>query len=155
MRYLLYAVAILTMVPAAAAQSPGPASAEHDRGWVTVDFGTGFPSGYNVTANLGRKRVFQVGHHLGSGFLTTVRAVNVGFGHSWVSRWSRVAGFAGPAVSWGYGSSGFTTIGALANAQVIVTPVREIGIGVTIWGNLNAEQSVGGLGVMVVFEGNK
>jgi hypothetical protein len=166
MRYLLYTVAFLTIVPAAIAQNPGSASLEHDRGWVTLGLGLGYPSDLSkvATVNLGRKRAFQVGYHVGSGSSHSVRVVNVGLGHSLVGRWSRIAGFVGPAVSWGFagpgasgsdGSGHFTTIGASANAQVIFTPVKEIGIGATLWGNLNSERNVGGLGMVLVFEGNK
>lgn len=151
MRYLLYTIAFLTLAPAASAQSPGPASPQHDRGWVTVNRTA-------ATANFGRTRALQVGYHVATAesvFPITVRAVNVGLGYSWVSRWSRLAGFVGPAISWGDPRNDFTTIGALANAQVIFTPVPELGIGVTLWGNLNPEQRVGGLGWVFVFEGNK
>ena len=164
MRYLLYTVAFLTLAPAATAQSPGPASQEHDIGWVTLDYCfAGYRGDLGATANLGQKRAYQVGYHVKSDAISgfTVRSVNVGLGRSLVGRWGRLAGFAGPAVSWGFdlrrsdGSGRFTTIGALANAQVIFTPVKEIGIGATFWGNLNSERSVGGLGVVLVFEGNK
>ena len=170
MRYLLYTVAFLTIVPAAIAQSPGPASLEHDRGWVTLGLGLGYPSDLSkiATVNLGRKRAFQAGYHVGSGSLHYVRVVNVGIGHSLVGRWSRIAGFVGPAVSWGFvgprvvpngqGSDrlGYiTTFGASATAQFIFTPVKEIGIGATFWGNLNPLRSVGGFGLVLVFEGNK
>lgn len=157
MRYLLSTFAFLLMIPAAAAQNPGPASPGNDKGWFTVGLGTGYASDRSkvVTANLGRQRVFQMGYHVGSDDLTSVRAVNLGLGHSWVGRWSRLAGFVGPAVSWSGGIDEFTTIGALANAQIIFTPIPEIGMGATFWGNLNREQSVGGLGVVLVFEGNK
>ena len=166
MRNLLYALAFLTMAPAAEAQSPGPASRHHDRGWVTLGFGPGSLSSYNATANLGRERAYQVGYHVGSDGIAgyTVRVVNVGLGHSFVGRWGRLAGFVGPAVSWGFveqslsrsdGSRRFATFGGSANAQVIFTPIKEIGIGATFWGNLNSTRSVGGVGVVLVFEGNK
>ena len=157
MRTLLYLVAFLTIVPAAAAQNIGPASPENDRGWFTIGPGTGYASDLSkvATVNVGSKRVFQLGYHAGSDDLTWVRSVNVGLGHSWVNRWTRLAGSVGPALSWSGGHNEFTTIGVVADAQIIFTPVPEIGVGATLWGNLNREQSIGALGFVLVFEGNK
>lgn len=166
MRYLICTVAFLAITSPAVAQSPGQAAQESDRGWVTLGFCNATSTDLGATANLGRTRAYQVGYHVSSDAVAgyTVRAVNASVGHSWVGRWSRVAGFVGPALSWGYdvhsatpgdGNARFTTVGAVANAQIIFTPVKELGIGTTFWGNLNSERSVGGVGVVLVFEGNK
>lgn len=166
MRYLLFTVAFLALASAATAQSLKPASSEYDKGWVTLGICTVNSTDLGATVNLGRKRAWQAGYHVSSDVISgfNVRAVNAGIGHSLVGRWSRLAGFVGPALSWGFdltsdsrgdGSGRFTTIGALANAQVIFTPVKEIGIGATFWGNLNSVRSVGGVGLVLVFEGNK
>ena len=70
-RYLLNTLVFLTMAPAATAQSPGPASQEHDRGWVSLGF-CNYSSELGATANLGRKRAYQVGYHVRSDALVAI-----------------------------------------------------------------------------------
>jgi hypothetical protein len=90
---------------------------------------------------LGRKRNVQLGYHAVGSF-ANMRAVNFGVGRFVVGRIGRLAAAAGPAVVWWDGGDPFTTAGAVASMQVILVPVKEIGLDIELWGNLNPERSV-------------
>ena len=168
MRFLFNLLALLALAPFASAQSglPGPASADRDGGWFTLGYGTAGPGRLSgtVTANFGRERVWQVGlHAVDRGLLApavpTANALHVGYGLSGVDRFSRVALTIGPAVVWGVADpetdTRYVTGGVLANAQFIVTPLKEFGLGVDLFVNLNPEVPVLGAALTFALEGNK
>ena len=170
MRLFLFALALalLALPPAASAQveGPGPSSPERDGGWFTFGVGTAGPRGVAgaVTANFGRERIWQVGlHATESGIFApavpTSNALHLGYGFSGVDRYSRVALTLGPAVVWGVSDpetdARYVTAGVVANAQFIVTPLREFGVGVDVFMNLNPEVPALGAALTFAFEGNK
>ena len=168
MRFLLLALALLSISSTASAQvdGPGPASPEHDWGWFAFGFGgsvLGRATGA-VTANFGRERIVQAGlHGVGSGLFApavpSANAAHISYGFSGVDRFSRVAFTLGPAVVWGISDTEtdtrYVTGGVVANAQFMVTPLKEFGLGVDVFVNLNPEVPALGAAVTFAFEGNK
>ena len=168
MRFLLLALALLSIPSAASAQvdGPGPASPEHDWGWSTFGVGTAGSRGMAVaaTANFGRERIWQAGLHatdrgLFAPAVPTSNALHLGYGFSDVDRFSRVAFTLGPAVVWGISDTEtdtrYVTGGVVANAQFMVTPLKEFGLGVDVFMNLNPEVPALGAALTFAFEGNK
>lgn len=160
----LAALALLLVAsPVVAQPAPtiGPASPERDRGWVAFGLGLGQPYGLAgaVTASFGRERVIQAGYHVNGGFFSgSTNAVHVGGGLSRVGRWDRLAVAAGPAFVWGRrtgAAPGFTTVGAVVSAQAMVTPLTELGLGLSAFANLNPVRSGYGVALTFVLEGNK
>ena len=143
------------------AQLPGPASPEHDRGWLAAGFGVGAPydASLAITANFGRTRVLQVSIHSTFELLggNEVNALSVSAGRSWVGRVGRTGVFLGPALVSGLEIPGgrYVTGGVVGSAQVILTPIKEAGFGVDLFGSLSPKGAVGGLSLLLVLEGNK
>ena len=145
----------------ASAQLPGPASPERDRGWLAAGFGVGTPYEISgaITANFGRERVLQVGARATAELLggSEVSALSVSAGRSWVGRVGRTGLFLGPALVWGreIPEGRYVTGGVVGSAQVILTPIKEAGFGVDLFGSLSPKGAVGGLSLLLVLEGNK
>ena len=163
MRRALLSARLLVAFPSAA--QPGPPSAERDRGWFAFGYGLGRPDDLAgvITANFGRERVIQVGFHgvtdfaLG-GSVASVSALHVGPGLSRVSRWDRTALFVSPAVVWGQRTTTddrFVTAGVVVSGQAVLTPVREVGLGLDVFVTLNAVRPAYGAALTFVFEANK
>ncbi len=117
----------------------------------------------SVTGNFGRERFVQVGMHSSFDFLWGRRetlAWTVGAGISDVGRWHRTAVAIGPALVTGERRKGgdwgrFVTGGVVLNAQVFVTPVKEVGLGLNLFANANPVDVSYGLGLALIFEANK
>ncbi len=169
-KYLLLLLALTIPAATSVAQTPGPASPDRDGGWLSLGIGRGFPHDISVvaSANIGRENVWQVGFSgvsdisLG-GEVPSVAAVNVARGFSLVSRWSRVSLSGGPAAVWGkqrssfrsHDLSRFTTVGLVGSAEFVFTPIKEVGIGFDVYGNVNPAKPVAGIRLLLVVEGNK
>ena len=84
-------------------------------------------------------------------------ALSVSTGRSWVGRVGRTALFVGPAVAWGTEIPGgeYVTGGVVGSAQAIVTPIKEAGLGVDLFGILSPKGVSVGVSALVVLEGNK
>lgn len=152
------------------AQQPGPAAPDRDGGWLSIGIGRGVPYDFSgvVSANFGRVRFWQVAYN-GTGDLSLGGkvagggSVSFGRGHSFVDRIGRVAGSIGPGFVWGqywHGSpttelSSFKTIGLVASAQFVLTPIKEVGFGIDLYSNVNSIKTVGGIRLSIVLEGNK
>ncbi|HET6569435.1 MAG TPA: hypothetical protein VFG50_15815 [Rhodothermales bacterium] len=128
-----------------------------------MGLGAGSPYGFCslISANFGRERILQASLHGNSGLLggDSVGAFSIAIGRSRVNRWARIAATAGPALVFGtnYSStrSHYTTLGVLANLQGSLTPIKELGVGLDLYANLNLEKSAVGAGITIVLEGNK
>ena len=150
-----------------------PASPERDKGWATYGFGLDAPLdlGAGLTANFGRTHIWQVSLQTSQEFMlsgtgTNVTWLGVGRGYSAVGRWGRLAIAGGPAVVWGKDwyrrerpegqeREHYVTGGLTLSGQAIFTPVREVGVGLELFGNVNPVISAVGVRAMFVFEGNK
>lgn len=169
MRYLILYISLFTSVQLLA-QKVGPASSEYDDGWISVGFGVATPYelSFSSTINFGRNRVFQIGLHGSDDFhLNADRmpidgsgSVSLSYGLSSVSDIARIAIFLGPAYSWGkYYSSpneiNYKTIGIVTSLQLIISPIKEIGLGLDIFSNINQKETKAGVSILFVIEGNK
>ena len=165
----LFTLLLILFVPIKTiqAQQVGPAIIEKDKGWFTLGLSKDTPLdiGIGFTANFGRKHIWQAGLQSSSEFTLSgsdinVNAVNIGRGYSLVNRVGRIAIAAGPAFVWGDNRvdrklDDFRSVGLVLNGQAILTPVKEIGIGIELFSNLNPELSVAGFRVILAIEGNK
>jgi hypothetical protein len=154
MRHALIIAVLLSLSPSALAQ-PEPASPTYDNGWFAVGLGV-WPAPSNtvdltgsITANFGRERVLQVGVH----GVDNVGSIDLGFGRSWASRWWRTAVFVGPAVV--VRKNQLYTGGGTVSTQVILTPVKEMGLGLDFFMNVNPRDSFIGMSATFTLEGNK
>ena len=159
-----HAVFLLTLVlsmPTVHAQVSRPDSLREDLGWFATGLGPAAGGGFSgsLTANFGRERVLQVGiHSTGELFGSEHSALSVGLGRSQVGRFYRIAAFAGPAVVTGEEigvPDGYTTAGLVLSAQAIGTPVKELGLGFTLFTIASLEKITLGLTLGLVIEGTK
>jgi hypothetical protein len=166
----LIGLLLLFQIVAAGESVVGPASPEHDKGWMTAGLGNDAPFdlGFSVTANYGREHFWQLAWNGSSifdlgGETTHIKSYSLARGYSISSRWTRLSLAAGPAFVEGLGWRDndtrdlkyFRTIGLILNAQYILTPIKEAGVGLEFYGNLNSEISVLGIRLIAVLEGNK
>mgnify|MGYP005620117425 CR=1 FL=1 len=94
---------------------------------------------------------------------TGVNSTSLARGYSVSSRWTSLSLAAGPAFVEGLGwrddqtlkREYFHTMGLVFNAQYIFSPIKEAGVGLEFYGNLNSEISVLGIRLIAVLEGNK
>ncbi|MEO0742584.1 MAG: hypothetical protein AAF089_13445 [Bacteroidota bacterium] len=159
---LLLAATLGAGTVAQAQEPPGPASPEHDRGWMTAGMGVGGPGLFPLalTANVGRTRVLQVGlrsHIRSLLFNNALTMASVSVGRSWVDRWTRTALTVGPAYVWSQGDrfESVSTVGLMLGGQAMATPIPEVGIGLDAYVNLNADEPAYGAAFVIVIDGNK
>lgn len=158
-------LAALVVSAVRAQPTVGPASPERDRGWTSFGVGPGTPGGFAgaLTVTLGRTHGPQAGVQSESVFCFGDRcaettAVHAGYAVSDVGRWHRVAAGGGPALVLARDVPGVDrrpAVGVAANVQAMVTPVREIGVGLQVVGILSPVRPAAGVLLMVAFEGNK
>jgi hypothetical protein len=153
------------------AQLPGPASAERDAGWLTTGIGASSIYDYSVslTANFGRTEIFQFAYrnsdHLNIFgnqifFSSGISVVSLSYGLSSVSDIGRIAGFIGSGYMWDNDISKNNSyfikhLGLVSNIQFIISPFKELGIGLDIYWNLYGIKSIAGLCLSIIIEGNK
>ncbi|MDP2301673.1 MAG: hypothetical protein Q8N03_04520 [Ignavibacteria bacterium] len=145
---------------AALAQHPKPANPEDDFGWFTIGFGVGSKYDFAsvLSANFGREDFLQFALHANSDFFSVgVSSISVCYGKSIVGDLSRVAFSVGPSLVSDNDNSvvRFRTFGVLGSLQLIYTPVKELGLGLDLFYNLNFKQNIAGVSLTYVFEGNK
>ncbi|MBD3225240.1 MAG: hypothetical protein GF313_10955 [Caldithrix sp.] len=144
------------------------ANLDDDLGWFAFGLGIGLQhdATFMTTANFGRVHSLQLALHESTditiGDSPDVHSYSIGYCYSSVSRFNRVAFSFGP--SWVSGEKRedsiaglekFQTIGLFSNWHIIFTPVKEIGLGLNAYMNLNPQQTTGGLSIIFVIEGNK
>ncbi|MBO6793014.1 MAG: hypothetical protein JJ895_03820 [Balneolaceae bacterium] len=166
------ALVLLLLVPIsfAHAQQTEKDSVNLDIGWGTFGLGIDSPLdlGYGFSANIGRNHFWQLGFQNSSelsfgGSGAQVNMFHVGKGYSLVNRVGRIALAAGPAFVWGtdhFDSNtgtydNFTALGLTLNGQAFVTPIKEIGIGVEVFYNINNTINVAGFRIIFGLEGFK
>jgi hypothetical protein len=168
MNYYIYFIFIFGLTKLSA-QTVGPSSPEMDAGWFSIGFGVASPYdiSFSSSANFGRNNIFQIAMHasdnfkLSGGFpVNGSGAVSLSYGLSNVNDLGRIAFFLGPAYAWGeyYNSdvdTNYKTIGVVTNLQLVFTPVKEMGIGLEMYANLNPKEVTAGISVIFVLEGNK
>lgn len=153
------------------AQSSPHQTVEDDKGWVSFGIANDEPIGLAVgfTANFGRTHFWQAGIEHSSelnifgGETSHMTSIHVGRGYSFVHRVGRIAFAAGPALNWGLADSNtslgeyspFTSLGLVGNGQFILTPIKELGIGIELYSNINTVVTVTGLRLILTIEGNK
>ena len=120
-----------------------------------------------ISANFGREEVWQFACHTNSDFFygnnpDDVTSLSINYGTSIVSEFYRKAVTAGPAYVFGkdYNKShqeteSFATLWLIMNLQLILTSIKEIGIGIDVFTNINFEKTVSGVSLVLVLEGNK
>ncbi len=154
---------------ALAAQTTREANRDDDRGWISLGVGTGadWDLASSVNLNYGRETFFQCALHRLENFSignnpNHIHSVSVGIGHATVSPFSRLAFSAGLSFLFGKRyddilekNTEFKTVGLLLNTQIAFTPIREAGIGLDMFINLNKEQKTGGVTLTLFIEGNK
>jgi hypothetical protein len=168
----LIGLLLLFQIVAAGESVVGPASPEHDKGWMTAGLGgteTNYNLGISLTANYGRTHFWQLALN-GSDKLylfsndnrIEMISLSISRGYSVSSRWSRLAWAAGPAIVIldQYNDvkdcdEHLKDLGFVFNAQYYLTPIKEMGIGIELYGNLNRTQSVSGMRIILALEGNK
>jgi hypothetical protein len=153
------------------AQSTPKQTVADDKGWVSFGIGNDEPIGLAVgfTANFGRTHFWQAGIEHSSelnifgGESSHITSIHAGRGYSFVHRVGRIAFAAGPALNWGLDDSNtrlgehspFTSVGLVGNGQFILTPIKELGIGIELYSNINNVVTVTGLRLILTIEGNK
>lgn len=161
----LLLLAVLAAPAGHAQATADPASPARDRGWTSLGVGPGTPGGFAgaLTVTLGRTHGPQAGAQAESVFCLGDRcaettAFHVGYAASDVGRWHRVAVGGGPALVLARDVPGAdlrTAVGVAANVQTMVTPVRELGLGLQVFGILSPVRPAAGVLLIVAFEGNK
>ncbi len=168
MKYYIYFFCILGLTKLSA-QTVGPSSPEMDAGWFSVGFGIASPYGlsFSSSANFGRNNIIQIALHASDDFklsgglpIDGSGAVSVSYGLSTVNDLGRIAFFLGPSYAWGqyYNSetnSKYKTIGIVSNLQLVLTPIKELGLGLEMYANLNPKEITAGISIIFVIEGNK
>lgn len=147
-----------------------PASPEYDKGWFTIAAGAGYPFELNgaLTANFGRTKFWQIALQSNDEFTlggeaSHINTVSASYGISAVNRIGRVAISAGSGIAYGLDEFDHDTnerprfiIAALVgNAEVNITPIKELGIGLSLFGNLNPRLSTLGIMLSIAVEGHK
>ncbi len=163
---------LLGMTTFAGESAVGPASPEHDKGWISAGLGWAeapYELGVSLTANYGREHFWQIALN-GSDKLNIfgindnieLISLSISRGYSVSSRWSRLAWAAGPAIvildqynERKNRDEHLKDLGIVFNAQYYITPIKELGIGIELYGNLNGIQTVSGIRLIVALEGNK
>jgi hypothetical protein len=141
-----------------------------DRGWISGGIGLAMSPwslSSSISANYGQQLFYQCAFHrvqninIGGGEAKHVSALSLGLGGSKVHRFFRIAVSAGPSIAVGNYSveesnyQGFTAIGVLANIQLALTPIKELGIGIDGFININTAASFSGFTITFFLEGNK
>ena len=139
------------------AKEIGPANPGDDRGWVAFGLGrdnAGDMSG-NLSFNLGRTKIFQLAVHSNSTFMGKTKSViySASPGISVAKQFVRIALFLGPSVN--YYPKRKTVPGLSGSTQFIFTPIKELGIGLNLFGSINSGDFISGVGISFVLEGNK
>ena len=148
-----------------------PPSPKFDKGWFTFAVGNDYSANENVnqrlaiafTANWGRTQFWQAGLSLNStifsgGEIATLYGAR---GISAVNRFFRVSIAGGPALlaiqeDRNNGKDLHEiTLGFVGDAQLLFTPVKEVGLGLQFHGNLNFKDQLGGPRLVLVIEGHK
>ncbi|MDR9415363.1 MAG: hypothetical protein RI564_03690 [Gracilimonas sp.] len=148
-----------------------PASSQFDKGWFTLAIGNDYSSDNEInqrlalafTANWGRTHFWQAGLNLNStilfgGDMLTLHAAR---GFSGMSRFFRISIAAGPAFisihedRTNENDLQLITAGLIGDAQLLFTPVKEIGVGIQFHGNLNFRNQIAGPRLVLVIEGHK
>jgi hypothetical protein len=128
----------------------------------STDYFKTVPNDANFAFNYNRsfgKAYYQVG--INGNVLTTtpyLSTVNVGIGNRLCSRYYLLSGFIGPAFMWGNKTETgtyFSTIGLSTTVQCILKPLRDLGIGIELYSNLNLIQSNAGLRVVLSISNGK
>lgn len=172
--FIIAFLAILTHTSALAQDSPDNrrSSPQFDKGWFS--FGMGLDHslnasddqkiGVSLSANFGRNKFWQVGLDANSTLWgnASLYALKAGRGYSSVGRWTRISLAGGPAFVFGElknnmttSKESFRTAGIYTDSQLIFTPIKELGIGIQLLGNVNFQQSYGGLRLILSIEGHK
>ncbi len=152
--------------------SAQPASPEYDKGWFSIAVGPGIPldmSG-SLTANFGRTTFWQFAlqntsdiNVLGNAELTNASSLSVSYGLSGVHRIGRIAVSGGTGITFGLDKREsapdegrrFIAPALIGNIQLFITPIKEMGVGFDVFGNLNPQLSTLGIRMSLVIEGHK
>ncbi|MBD3223926.1 MAG: hypothetical protein GF313_04305 [Caldithrix sp.] len=165
-----YILIVLFLIPVSLnAQNKGQANPDDDKGWMAFGLGTAvnWDFSYSVNLNYGRELFFQGAFHRVENISfgsdpNHINAISLGIGSSKVSRFGRLA--FSPGLSFVFGknyndrldkNSKFTSIGLLLNTQATFTPIKEVGMGLDMFMNLNKEEKFAGVVLTVFIEGNK
>ena len=95
-----------------------------------------------LSANFGREQFVQLGVTSSSSILgrSYYSAVNLGAGYSISDRIGRIATSTGPVFVWGEehpdkdNGRYFRSVGLFSNLQINITPVKEMGLGLDLFG---------------------
>ena len=169
--YLGLLTLLIIFAPATLNAQPNlsPSSPEYDRGWFTMGVGgdSNFELSGLITANFGRDRFWEANLYSAANFCFSncpaapgITALSMGRGYSIVDRIGRISFSVGPSIAHGkktYSETEnfFWTAGLFTNSQFLFTPVKEIGIGIDMYANMNPKLSTFGSALVIVIEGHK
>jgi hypothetical protein len=129
------------------------------REWANGGIGISYPRVFNglIGINLGldynhtliNNWYYQIGFNSSGSFLpadSSVNSLNFGIAKAMIDRYYLGAIFLGPAFMWGKNANKtYTTVGIVANIQLLVKPLKDFGIGIELFSMLNPQVSSTGV----------
>ncbi len=98
-----------------------------------------------------KKTYFQIGFNV-TGIFYSVADFNVSIGQRLSGRFYHIAAFIGPSLVFSkMGDGEFTTIGLSYNLQLVLKPLKQIGVGIGLYSNLNVNQNAFGIRGIIHF----
>ncbi|MEO8088629.1 MAG: hypothetical protein ABI763_17555 [Bacteroidota bacterium] len=143
------------------------------REWANLGFGISSDKVFNSIAgvNLGvdyhwlPKRITYQAGFTGTGKLfsgATLYVLNVGIGKTLITRPFLISLIAGPGLMWGKNfevenidGKRFVKAGLTINAEIILKPIKNLGIGCELYSNLNAVQNASGIRIIIHLNNEK